>query len=103
MIDPTELYNRAMDAAEDWSTKDEIAANLDVAVDTLKAVIYAEMKSKGDSVTLIPTLAKGEKRYVEMMESYLKAKREALLAKMKYDQIGKYMDNIRTKESTRGS
>ena len=100
MINPQELFDKAMTAAEDWADKDEAADNLDDAVDALKGLIFSELKAKGESVTLIPVLAKKDERYVELQKDYLAAKKEAIIAKLKYDQINRFMDNVRTKEST---
>jgi len=100
MIDPQALFDKAMTAAEDWADKDEAAGNLDDAVDALKALIYSELKSKGEPVTLVPVLAKKDERYVELQKNYMAAKKAALIARLKYEQINRFMDNIRTKEST---
>ncbi len=100
MIDPTALYNKALAQAEEWADKEHAAGVLEDAVGAMEGVLYAEYKAKGEPSTLIPKLIKKDERHKQALEQWRLAKKEAHIAKMKYDQVNKYQDNIRTREST---
>ena len=100
MIDPTALYNKAIEQAEDWADKEHAAGVLEDAVGAMEGLLYAEYKAKGEPATLIPRLIKKDDRHKNALNLWRDAKKEAHIAKMKYDQVNKYQDNIRTKEST---
>jgi len=100
MIDPTELYNKAMAQAENWADADYASGLLDDALDTLEGVITAELKADGKPVSIINKLAKNDERWKEAAQKRRQARRDALIEKLKYEQMNRYQDNIRTKEST---
>ena len=100
MFDPDKLYTKAMEAAKDYADKDHAAGVLEDALDALKGDIIAKLKSKGEPVTIVGSLAKSDPDYKEMTKAWRDAKHAALIAKMKYDQICRYQDNERTNEVT---
>lgn len=103
MIDPNELFTRAENAAEDWADKDHAAGILEDFIDTLEGTITAELKAKGEPITVINKLSKADPRWIEASKNWREARKQALIAKLKYDQVNRYMDNVRTKESTERS
>lgn len=100
MIDPTELYNKAMAQAENWADADYVSGLLDDALDTLEGVIIAELKASGQPVSIINKLAKKDERWKEAAQKRREARRDALIERLKYEQVNRYQDNNRTKEST---
>lgn len=100
MIDPEKLYNRSMTAAEEWADKDHAAGVLEDALGTLESDIAAELKARGEPVSVIPKMIKCDQRWKDAAQSWRQAKRDALIAKLKYEQANRYQDNLRTKEST---
>ncbi|MBW2106612.1 MAG: hypothetical protein JRI26_11495 [Deltaproteobacteria bacterium] len=100
MIDPQELYNRAMEAAEDWADKDHASGILEDAVSAMEGMLVAELKAKGEPVTVILKLVKNDSRWKEAAQNWRTARKEALIARLKYEQVNRFMDNVRTKEST---
>ena len=100
MIDPTNLHNKAMAAAEDWADKDHAAGLLEDALSTLEGVIVAELKASGESISIIPKLVKKDERWVELARNWRDARKAALIARLQYEQVNRFQDNVRTKEST---
>lgn len=100
MKDPDELYSRSIELAEDYADKDFAAGVLEDAISTLEGVITAELKAQGQSITIIPKLVKKDERWVEASANWREARKQTLIAKMKYDQSVKYQDNLRTIEAT---
>jgi hypothetical protein len=100
MFNPQSMYEKAIEAAEDYADKDHAAGVLEDALDALKGVIASELKAKGEAVGLISNLTKKDPRWIEMTKSWRDARKEALIAKMKYDQINRFQDNERTQEAT---
>ena len=100
MINPQDLYNKAIEAGEEWADKQYEAGLLEDLADAIKGDIAAELKANGVPISLISNLIKADKRHKEAMKDYRDAKHEEMKAKIKYDQVNRYMDNLRTKEST---
>ena len=100
MIDPHKMYLKSIELAEDYADKDFAAGTLEDALDALKGTLSAKLKSKGESVSIIPALVKSQPEWVEMAGQWRLAKKVALLAKLKYDQSNRYQDNVRTAEAT---
>ena len=100
MFDPDKLYTKAMSAAEDYADKDEAAGNLEDALDALRGDIMAELKARGEPVTVLKDYARKDPRYTQTAKSWREARKQALIARMKYDQICRYQDNERTNEVT---
>jgi len=103
MIDPEKLYNKAMEAAEDWADKDYAAGVLEDGLSTLEASLIAEYKAKGEPVSTVAKRVKMDPKWVSMAEAWRDARKAALVARLKYDQINRFIDNCRTKESTERS
>jgi len=70
MFDPDKLYTKAMEAAKDYADKDHAAGVLEDALDALKGDIIAKLKSKGEPVTIVGSLAKSDPDYKEMTKEY---------------------------------
>ena len=100
MINPQDLYTKAMEAAEDWADKEHAAGVLEDALSTLEGVLLAELKSQGEPTTTAPKLIKKDPRWIDSAKTWREAKRAALIARMKYEQVNRFQDNVRTKEST---
>jgi hypothetical protein len=100
MIDPQELFTKAEAAAADWADKDYAAGLLEDLVSSLEGVLASRYKSKGHAATLIPKLIKADVEWKEAQYRWREAKKEAMVARLKYEQINRFQDNIRTKEST---
>ena len=100
MIDPKELYERAMEAGEGWADKDHAAGVLEDALDALKGQISSELKTRGESISLIRDLVRKDERWIDMTSKWREAKKSALIAKLKYEQINRYQDNLRTNQVT---
>lgn len=100
MIDPDKIFNNSMEAATDWADKDHAAGILEDGAETLRGVIASELKQSGESVTLIRDLTRKDSRWVEMVRQWRDAKRAALIAKLKYDQVCRWQENVRTNEVT---
>lgn len=100
MIDPESLYNKAMEQAEVWADTDHAAGVLEDALEALEGVLVAEYKAKGEPVTILGKLIKKDARWTEAAKARRDARKEALIARLKYEQINRYQDNKRTKEST---
>jgi hypothetical protein len=100
MIDPQALYNKAMEAAEDMADKEYAYGTLEDGLSTLEGMLITELKGKGEPVTLIPKLIKQDEKWVLQAENVRKAKKEYILAKFKYEQVCRFQDNQRTKETT---
>jgi len=100
MIDPTELYNKALNSAEEWADKDNAAGVLEDALGTLEGVLCAEYKAKGEPVSIMTKLIKQDQRWINAAKAWREARKHALVARLKYEQVNRYQDNIRTREST---
>lgn len=100
MIDPGKVYEQAMEAAEDYADKDHAAGVLEDALDALKGTLTADLKSKGESVTIISSLVKKDHAWIELSVQWRDARKSAILAKLKYDQVCRWQDNIRTNAVT---
>ena len=100
MINPKDLYEKAMESAEDYADKDYASGLLDDAVEALEGVITAELKAEGQPTTLIPKLIKKDKRLMKEKENRRGARKQAIIAKLKYEQVNRYQDNLRTNEVT---
>lgn len=103
MIEPSKLFDKAMKSAEDWADKDHAAGILEDGLSTLEGILIAELKAKGEPITIIPKLIKKDTRWVDAAEAWRDARKQALIAKLRYEQVCRYMDNERTKESTERS
>jgi len=100
MLDPKDLFTKAMESAEDYADKEHAAGVLEDALDALKGVLVAEYKGKGEPVTIIGTLIKADPRYKELVRTWRDAVKEFRIAKLKYDQVCRFQDNVRTNEAT---
>ena len=100
MINPQELYNRAMEAADELVEKEEIANTFADAVEALEGIIIEDLKAKGEPTTIVSKLAKKDMRYIIMKNDWRGAINDFHRAKYKYEQACKFQDNVRTKEST---
>ena len=100
MIEPDKLFNKAMEQAEMWADDDYTAGILEDALSTLEGILIAELKANGEPITIIPKLLKKDPRWIDSSNRWRDAKKSALLSKLKYDQVCRYMDNVRTKETT---
>lgn len=100
MIDPDKVYQKAVDQAEDYADKSYAAGVLSDGLDTLKGQIMAELRSKGDPVTLISSLSRTDQRWIDMAKQVRDAEKAALIAKLKYEQVNRWQDNVRTNEAT---
>ena len=100
MIEPEKLYEKAMSAAEEWADYDHAAGLLEDLLSTVEGSIASRLKSEGESISIIPKLIKKDPQWKESASQWREAKKQALIAKLKYEQINRFMDNIRTKEST---
>ena len=100
MINPTDLYNKALAAGEEWADKDHAAGVLEDALDALKGQISAELKAKGESISLIRDLTRKDERWREASIRWRDARKQALIAKLKYEQVCRYQDNLRTNQVT---
>lgn len=100
MIDPQKLFDKAISCAEDWADKDHAAGVLEDGLSTIEGSLCAEYKAKGEPISVITKLIKKDARWLEAAQSWREARKQALVARLKYEQVNRYMDNIRTKEST---
>lgn len=100
MINPKELFEKAEQAAEDWADKDHAAGLLEDALSAMEGHIAAELKAKGESISIIPKLIKNETKWKELAKLWRDARKDALKAKLFYEQVNRYQDNIRSVEAT---
>jgi len=100
MINPADLYEKAMKQAEDWADKQHAEGVLEDALSTLEGTLIAELKAKGEPITTAPKLIKKDPRWIDAARVWRDAKRESLIARLRYEQVNRYQDNQRTKEST---
>ena len=100
MLNSTSLYEKAMEAAEDYADKEHAAGVLEDALDALKGSLSAEYKRKGEPATLIGSLIKNDPLYKEMATQWRDAVKAYRIARLKYDQICRYQDNEKTNEVT---
>jgi hypothetical protein len=100
MLDPKDLFTKAMEAAEDYADKEHAAGVLEDALDALKGLLVAEYKSKGEPITTIKDIIKNDPRYKESVSAWRDAVKAFRIAKLKYDQVCRFQDNVRTNEAT---
>ena len=100
MLDPDLIYNGSIDAAEDWADKDHASGILEDALGTLESQIASELKAKGEPVSIISKLIKKDSRWIEFARTWRDAKKASLLARLKYDQLCRKGENIRTNAVT---
>ena len=100
MINPTDLYEKAIRQAEDYADRDYAAGILEDALSTLEGHLTAELKAKGEPTTILSKLVKKDERWITAANDWRAAKKSALIAKMKYEQVNRYQDNIRTVEAS---
>lgn len=100
MIDPQALYERALEAAQDFQDKEYAYGILEDGLQTLEGQIIAELRARGEPTTIVSKLAKTDRRWIEMAELRRDAEKAYKLAKFKYEQVNRFQDNIRTKETT---
>ena len=100
MLDPNELFTKAMEAAEDYADKEHAAGVLEDALDALKGSLVAKYKARGEAVTIIKDLVKNDPEYKQLAIEWRDAVRAFRIAKLKYDQVCRFQDNVRTNEAT---
>jgi hypothetical protein len=100
MLDPNELFTKAMEAADDYADKEHAAGVLEDSLDAMKGVLVAEYKGKGEPVTIIKDLIKSDPRYKDFAKTWRNAMKSYRIAKLKYDQVCRFQDNVRTNEAT---
>jgi len=100
MLNSTSLYEKAMEAAEDYADKEHAAGVLEDALDALKGSLVAKYKAKGEAVTIINNLVKDDPEYKLMATQWRDAVKAYRIARLKYDQICRYQDNEKTNEVT---
>ncbi len=100
MIDPNELFTRAESSAEDWADKDYAAGILEDFLSTMEGQIASKLKSEGIPITIISKLIKSQPEWIDAAKAWRFARKEALIARLKYEQVNRFQDNVRTKEST---
>ncbi len=100
MIDPKDLFVKAENAAEDWADKDFAAGMLEDSLSVLEGQIATRLKMEGNPISIISKLIKSQPEWFELSKNWRTARKAALIARLKYEQVNRYQDNVRTKEST---
>ncbi len=94
MLDANSLYQKLIDAGNDWADKKAAYQILD---DTRHAVLAKLMlASNAQSVAAREVEAKASREYSEHVEKTQRAMSEALKAQVKYDSMKTYIDLKRT-------
>lgn len=93
-FNPKELYQKTLEAGEDWADKRQAAELLE---ETKKSVLSEIMlEQNGKSMAENEAKARASERYIEYVTSLSNAKHEENRAKVKYDAIKKYCDHVQT-------
>lgn len=97
--DPNELHGRFVELGSDWADKDA-AANL--LEETKKSVLGKTfLAAEGKSVAEREYLALSNPGYVDHLKAMVEARKQANLARVRFDAARTWFDAARTIEATR--
>lgn len=99
ILDANELYQRLIEAGNDWADKQ---AAFNVLDDTKNSVLAKlTLKSDATSVSAREVDAKASQEYTDHVKATQNAFKEALKAKVKWESIRIWIDLRRSEEATR--
>ncbi len=85
-------------AASDYADKDYAEGMLDDARRAMKGAVAAQLRAKGESISIISDLVRKDLKYLESAKAWRDARMLAIMAKFKYEQVCRYQDNLRTQQ-----
>lgn len=94
-FDPNVLYQKMVDAGNDWADKQAAATVLEDTRNTILARLM--QSSEASSVAAREVEAKASKEYESHIKAAQVAQAEALKAKVKYEAIKTWIDLMRTR------
>jgi len=93
-FNPKQLFDKTIEAGNDWADKRQAAELLEET----KKTVLADLMLKAESKSMAEAKVKAEASpvYQEFIANMNNAKREENRAKVKYDAIKKYCDHVQT-------
>tara|TARA_R110002020_G_scaffold15254_3_gene54524 strand:- start:3297 stop:3617 length:321 start_codon:yes stop_codon:yes gene_type:complete len=98
MFDPTEIYQRLINAGGEWA---DAHAAAEILADAADATLAKEFINAQGAVEHRKALAKTSAAFQEAQAQATTARLEANKAKIKYDSMKAWTDLVRTSEATR--
>ena len=100
MIDPNKIYLELVTTGEKWAEAQFLANQLDDATKPLLAKLTLDAMPRAGSVAAAEKTALASQPYREHVKATNEAKRDMLIAKIKYNATERLCDLRRTQESS---
>lgn len=98
---PAEISNHIASAGHEWADKEAAASLFEETRRSVRAQIAIDNFKDAGSVSKAELIAEASKIYREHIKAMVNARKDANIAKVKYDSGKLWSDLVRTQESTR--
>lgn len=98
MIDPNEIHERLRISGEEWAELDAAANLLEETKKPLRAKLMNE--SGAPTMAKAEVIAESSDTYLEHVESMVEARKQATIARVRYDSAKMWAELVRSQEAT---